>query len=94
MVDQAVPPLSAAEAKARLLALDEPSSGAASLPKSWAIPAVGAAVLAGFLLARRRGRRVGLSGLGALAMTPAVRNMVLAAASTAVRRYLDNRPAR
>ncbi len=94
MVDQAVPPLSPAEAKARLLALDEPSPGAASLPKSWAFPAVGAAVLAGFLLARRRRRGVGLFSLGALAMTPAVRSMVVGAAGTAIRHYLDNRPAR
>ncbi len=94
MVDQAVPPLSIAEAKARLLNTGEPSLGGPSLPKSWALPAVGAAVLAGFLLARRRRRGVGLFSLGALAMTPAVRSMVVAAASTAIRRYLSNRPAR
>lgn len=88
MVDQAPPPMSVADAKARLLALDEPTARGSSPFSSFVLPAAGAALLLGLLLSRRRPRGLGLMSLGALAANPALRTTLVTLAGVALRRFL------
>lgn len=88
MVDQPSPPLTTAEAKARLLALDEPGDGSPGRARSFVLPAAGAALILGILLTRpRRGTMLG--SIAALAANPALRNAVIALAGAALRPFLS-----
>jgi hypothetical protein len=80
--------MTVAEAKARLLALDEPGQprGAGPSP-SFLLPAAGAALLLGIVLARRR-RSARVATIVALAANPAVRSAAAALAGTALKRFI------
>lgn len=88
MVDQPPPPLTTAEAKSRLLALDEPGDGSPGGTRSFVLPAAGAAFILGILLSRpRRGSLLG--NIAALAANPALRSAAFSLAGAALRPFLS-----